>query len=169
MTAHDPDAETDEWITHPTPSPAATLTDQQMLDELVRRGTLSSGRVRLTSMHGHQSDALAALERATADVRRQIEETETRGAMESLAEDVSNAPPDQIIDTRPPGDYADSTPSMTVHLPAGMTSPSILRLVADEVRREPLGWGGKPKSLPRTLDELADAMDDARKRAVGNP
>ena len=125
--------------------------------------------VEVSFMHGHQSDALAALERATADVRRQIEETETRGAMESLAEDVSNAPPDQIIDTRPPGDYADSTPSMTVHLPAGMTSPSILRLVADEVRREPLGWGGKPKSLPRTLDELADAMDDARKRAVGNP
>ena len=59
MTAHDPDAETDEWITHPPPSPASTLTNQQMLDELVRRGTLSiegvappfgQGRVRLTSM-----------------------------------------------------------------------------------------------------------------------
>ena len=49
MTIHDPDAETDEWITHPPPSPAATLTSQQMLDELVRRGTLSSGRVRLTT------------------------------------------------------------------------------------------------------------------------
>ena len=32
MTIHDPDAETDEWITHPPPSPAATLTDQQMLE-----------------------------------------------------------------------------------------------------------------------------------------
>ena len=59
MTIHDPDAETDEWITHPPPSPASTLTDQQMLAELVRRGTLSiegaapafgQGRVRLTSM-----------------------------------------------------------------------------------------------------------------------
>ena len=125
--------------------------------------------VEVSFMHGHQSDALADLERATADVRRQIEETETRGAMEILAEDVSNAPPDQIIDTRPPEEYATSQPPMTVHLPAGMTKPAILRMVAAELRRGPLGFGGKPRSLPRTLDALADAMDDARKRAVGNP
>ena len=69
MTIHDPDAETDEWIIWPPSSPVATLIDQQMLDELVLRGTLSiegvappfgQGRVRLTSMR-YVSDWLALL------------------------------------------------------------------------------------------------------------
>lgn len=120
--------------------------------------------VEIGYQHGDHDKALRALDRATSELRRQIEETGPREAMVSLAGDVTDAPPDRIIDTRPPEEYATSQPPMTVHLPAGMTEPAILRMVATEVRRGPLGLGGKPRSLPRTLDALADAMDERRRR-----
>ena len=123
MTIHDPDAETDEWITHPPPSPASTLTDQQMLNELARRGTLS---IVHGSIGGREFSGV--LSRASAD------------------------------------SFAPQPDSDTVTLDReGLTEPGILRLAANDLRRNyHLGIYGLPRSLPATLDALADAMEGDR-------
>ena len=45
-------------------------------------------------------------------------------------------------------------------LPSG-TSPTVLRLAAGDIRGMHLGFGGLPRSLPGTLDALADALEGA--------
>lgn len=65
----------------------------------------------------------------------------------------------QIISTG--GERPTSQPPVTIDLPAGMPQPSVLRLAASELRHGPLGVDGKPRSLPGTLDALADAIEDA--------
>lgn len=68
-----------------------------------------------------------------------------------------------------PAERPTSQPPVTVDLPAGMTEPLVLRLVAAEVRDGPLGLGGKPRSLPGTLDALADAIEAAQVKEDDEP